>query len=134
MRIPILIAAWASVLCGGAATQAANIRAGEAIFQGACATCHAAGSPLVIAGQLLLPHTRAITDDDPTGAIGIILLGRFPPPEERGPWMPSFAATLNDAQIADVLDWLRQSAGKPPWPDLAQRVQTTRANLSEAQR
>jgi mono/diheme cytochrome c family protein len=133
MRIPILIAAWVPLVCGASATQAATIPAGEAIFQGACATCHAAGSPRVVAGQPLLPDTRAITGDNPTSAIGIILHGHFPPPERRGPWMPSFAAALNDAQIADVLNWLRQSAGQARWPDLAQRVRAVRAKTSEAQ-
>ena len=82
----------------------------------------------------LAADTRAITGDNPIGAIDIILHGHIPPPEQRGPWMPSFAAALNDAQIADVLNWLRQSAGQAPWPDLAQRVQAVRAKTSEAQR
>jgi len=135
MRIPIVMAAWIGLVCGGAATQAAaNTPAGEAVFQGACATCHAEGSPRVIAGQPLLPDTHAISGDDPARAIGIILFGHFPSPEQRGPWMPSFAATLNDTQIADMLNWLRQSAGLSAWPNLAQRVQAVRAKASEARR
>ncbi len=96
MRIPILITAWVGLVCGASVAQAANSPTAEAIFQGACATCHAAGSPRVIAGQPLLPNTRTITGDNPIGAIGIIMRGKFPPPEQRGPWMPSLAATLND--------------------------------------
>ncbi|HEY6434037.1 MAG TPA: cytochrome c [Acetobacteraceae bacterium] len=99
---------------------------GQALFQGACATCHAAGSPRVLAGKPLLPDTRAITGADPGPAIRLILHGRQPPPDQRGPWMPGFATTLSDAHIAALLAWLRQSAGQPPWPYLAQQVHAAR--------
>jgi mono/diheme cytochrome c family protein len=133
MRVPILIAASVSIGCFSSAARAADIRTGEAIFQGACATCHAAGSPRAIAGQPSLPRTDTITGNNPTSAILIILRGHFPPSEQRGPWMPAYATTLNDAQIADVLNFLRQTAHQAPWPDLAQRVQAMRAKSTEAQ-
>jgi mono/diheme cytochrome c family protein len=87
----------------------------------------------VIAGQPLLQDTSAITGNNPTGAVRIILHGQFPPPEQRGPWMPAFATTLSDAQIAEVLNFLRQTAHQAPWPDLAQRAQAMRAKPTEAQ-
>lgn len=99
---------------------------GETIFQGACADCHALGSPRVLAGQKLLPDTDAITGNDPSGAIRLVLHGRQPAPEQRGAWMPGFAPMLSDQQIAAVLQWLRASAGHPPWPDLAARVREAR--------
>jgi len=99
---------------------------GDLIFQGACATCHAPGSPRVLAGQKLLGETPAISGDDPTRAIRLILRGRQPAAEQRGAWMPGFAPVLSDQQIADVLQWLRTSSGHLPWPGLADRVHAIR--------
>lgn len=126
MRVATLAIAGIGLACAAAVHPAAGASTGEQIFQGACATCHAAGSPRVIAGQPLLRQTGAIIGDDPTLAITLVLHGHLPRPEQRGPWMPAFASTLNDAQIADLLNWLRQSAGQSPWPDLPQHVQAIR--------
>ena len=82
----------------------------------------------------MLPQTVAIIGADPTPAIRLILQGLLPQSEKRGPWMPAFAYALNDAQIADVLNWLRQSAGQAPWPNLPQRVQAIRAGNPETPR
>ncbi|HET6183383.1 MAG TPA: c-type cytochrome [Acetobacteraceae bacterium] len=134
MHRPILMAASAAALCGIALAGVAAAEIGPTIFAGACAACHAAGSPRVVAGQPLLGKTRAIMGDTPARAINLVLDGHFPPPEQRGAWMPSFAGMLDDAEIAGVLNWLRQEAGQPPWPDLAARVQVARANGAEARR
>lgn len=115
-----------ALVLGAPGSWAAEAATGQAIFQGACATCHEAGSPRVLSGQPLLPETRAIIGGDPSGAIRLILDGHHPGAEQRGPWMPAFGAVLSDTEIADVLTWLRQSAGEPPWPDLARRVQAVR--------
>lgn len=99
---------------------------GEAVFTGACAGCHAAGSPRVLAGQPLLPATRAITATEPAGAIRIVLHGHHPPPYRRGPWMPAFAPILSDAQVAAVLDWLRAASGQPVWHGLPDQIRQLR--------
>ncbi len=109
----------------------AGATTGATLFAGACAGCHAAGSPRVLSGQKLLAQTHAITGDDPTEAITLILHGRQPPPEARGPWMPGYAAILTDAQVAELLAWLRRDAGRPAWPDLDKHV---RATSQEARR
>lgn len=110
----------------GSAPSAPPPSAGDLIFQGGCATCHAAGSPRVLAGQKLLGETTSVTGDDPTAAIRLILRGRQPASEQRGAWMPGFAAVLSDRQIADVLEWLRTSSDREPWPDLVDRVHAAR--------
>jgi len=107
-------------------SHAAGTSAGQAIFRGACAGCHAAGAPRVLAGQPLLANAATIRASNPDNAAELILHGRQPPAEQRGPWMPPFETTLSDTQIADVLASVRQSAGEPPWPDLAQRVRALR--------
>ncbi len=125
------IAVTAMALLAGKAAAAPT---GETIFQGACAACHAAGSPRVLSGQKLLPRTGAITGADPSEAIRLILDGHQPAPERRGAWMPGFAPVLSDPQIADVLNWLRQAASAPAWPDLAARVQAVRVASAQAVR
>jgi mono/diheme cytochrome c family protein len=120
-----------ALILAAPSSYAAGSAAGQAIFRGACAGCHAAGSPRVLAGQSLLADAGAIRASDPDIAIDFILHGRQPPAEQRGAWMPPFETILSDTQIADVLAWLRQSAGGPAWPDLAQHV---RALRTETQR
>lgn len=124
---------WLAMVAGGVlvlgvpASRAGETATGQVLFQGACAGCHEAGSPRVLAGQPLLPRTRAITGGSPAKAIRIILHGRHPAPERRGAWMPAFGPVLDDGQIADILAWLRRSAGAPPWPDLVRQVRAVRA-------
>lgn len=125
----VLAAALAAALASPLAAlplQAEPSTTGRAVFEGACAGCHAAGSPRVLAGLPLLARTHAITGSDPSDAIRIVLEGRQPPPEQRGAWMPGFATILSDGQIAKVLDWLRQDADEPPWPGLEQQVKARR--------
>ena len=124
------VAVIASGIAGlfGSAALAAD--PGALLFQGACATCHAAGSPRVLSGQKLLSQTGAITGNDPTHAVRLILQGHFPPPEQRGAWMPAYADMLSDAQITALLAWLRQTAGAPPWNDLMQRVRALRGSAT----
>jgi mono/diheme cytochrome c family protein len=107
-------------------SHAAGTAAGQAISRGACAGCHAAGLSRVLAGQPLLADTGAIRASDPDSTAELVLRGRQPPAEQRGAWMPPFDTILSDAEIADVLAWLRQSAGEPPSPDLAKRVRALR--------
>ena len=134
MRCSAALVAATLTAVGNAALSARAAEPGQAIFQGGCATCHAAGSPRVLAGQPLLSHTRAMTGADPAHAIGLILNGHEPPPEQRGAWMPAYADVLSDAQVADVLAWLRQAAGAPPWTDLTERVHALRASATGDQR
>jgi len=116
----------ALVLLLSGSTGVAAQSEGEAVFAGACTGCHAAGSPRVLAGQPLLPGTRAVRAAEPAGAIRIVLHGHHPPPYRRGPWMPAFAPILSDAQVAAVLDWLRAASGQPAWQGLADQVRQLR--------
>lgn len=46
--------------------------------------------------------------------------------------MPAFRHNLNDRQIAELLNYLRQSyAGKAPWPELQAQVSRLRAQTAE---
>jgi mono/diheme cytochrome c family protein len=100
---------------------------GAAIFAGACAGCHGAGAPMMLNGRPSLALGSSVTAPTPRNAAQIILNGLQPGPGERGPWMPPFAASLTDAQIASVLTYLRaRFADRPEWTDIGQTVHSIR--------
>ncbi len=90
---------------------------GAAIFAGACAGCHGAGAPMMLGGRPSLALGSSVTAATPRNATQVILYGLQPGPGERGPWMPGFAGSLTDAQVAAVLTYLRaRFADRPAWP------------------
>lgn len=104
---------------------------GAVIFAGACAGCHGVGAPMMLNGRPSLALGSSVTSASPRNATQTILYGLQPGPGERGPWMPGFAASLTDAQVAAVLTYLRaRFTDRPGWPDLDHRVQTIRQDKS----
>lgn len=95
-----------------------------AIFAGACAGCHS-GAPGATAVDLA--RSTVVHAPDPGNAIHVVLEGIAPPEGQRGPLMPPFAGALTDAQVADVLGYVRaRFGGGAPWSDLATRVRAIR--------
>ena len=104
---------------------------GAVIFAGACAGCHGAGAPMMLNGQPSLALGSSVTAPSPRNAVQTILYGLQPGPAERGPWMPGFAATLTDTQLAAVLRYLRaRFTDRPAWPDLDTHVKHIRQDKS----
>jgi mono/diheme cytochrome c family protein len=57
----------------------------------------------------------------------VILYGLQPQPGERGPWMPGFAGSLTDTQLAAVLGYLRDRfADRPAWTDVETTIHQIR--------
>jgi mono/diheme cytochrome c family protein len=104
---------------------------GAAIFAGACAGCHGAGAPMMLNGRPSLALGSSVTAATARNATQTILYGLQPGPGERGPWMPGFAASLSDPQIAAVLGYLRgRFTDRPAWPDLNDSVHRIRLEKS----
>jgi mono/diheme cytochrome c family protein len=88
--------------------------AGQAIYKDSCAACHAdagTGSPGLFA-RLAGSHT--VQSDDPTTLIRVVLAGAQgagTAGAPTSPAMPSFGWRLNDAQVASVLTYIRNSWG-----------------------
>jgi mono/diheme cytochrome c family protein len=88
--------------------------AGQAIYKDSCAACHAdagTGSPGLFA-RLAGSHT--VQSDDPTTLIRVVLAGAQgagTADAPTSPAMPSFGWRLNDAQVASVLTYIRNSWG-----------------------
>ncbi|KWV46272.1 alcohol dehydrogenase [Bradyrhizobium macuxiense] len=101
--------------------------AGAAIYVAACASCHESKRPLPYGGVNLALST-AIASPDPRNLVNIVLSGVGAVEGERSPIMPGFAASIDDAQMVALLNYLRARFGKPPaWTDLEQTVRDARA-------
>jgi mono/diheme cytochrome c family protein len=100
--------------------------AGAAIYAAACATCHESGRALPYGGVNLALST-ALSSPDPRNAVNIVLSGIRPVEGERSPIMPGFAASMNDAQVAALLQFLRDRfSNQPPWSGVEKSVADTR--------
>jgi mono/diheme cytochrome c family protein len=100
--------------------------AGASIYAAACASCHEAGRPLPYGGVNLSLST-AISAPDPRNLANIVLSGVRAVEGERSPIMPGFAASMNDAQIAALLGYLRSRfSSQPAWSGVEQTVQDAR--------
>jgi mono/diheme cytochrome c family protein len=101
---------------------------GAGLFAGACATCHEVGAPMMTQGRPNLSLGTPLHEADPRDTLQIILQGLAPPVGRAGPFMPGFAASLTDAQLADLLAYLRaRYSDDPPWVgDLARQASKAR--------
>jgi mono/diheme cytochrome c family protein len=97
--------------------------AANPIFAGACAGCHGADAPMTRNGAPSLALSSAVSAPTPRDAVQIVLHGIPWRDGQPGPYMPSFAAALTDAQVADLVAYLRQTySDKPAWSDLPTEV------------
>ena len=110
-----------------AAEAAAQHPAGAALYAGACATCHEAGSPMMIEGRPPLRLGTPLHEDDPRDTIAIVLHGLEPPVGAAGPYMPAYAASFTDAQVAEIAAYLRtRFSQRPAWSKLPAAVAAVR--------
>jgi mono/diheme cytochrome c family protein len=99
---------------------------GAAIYAAACAPCHEGGRPPPYGG-IDLALSSAISAPDPRNLANILLAGVRPVEGERSPIMPGFAASMDDRQIAVLMNYLRSRfADQPPWSGLEQTIREAR--------
>jgi mono/diheme cytochrome c family protein len=108
----------------GATADGAAIAQGRQLFSGACAGCHGAAAPMMAAGgRPSLALSSAVAGDRPDNLIQTVLTGLPWDHMGQSTYMPPFAATLTDAQIASIAAYVRADIGKrPPWRNVEQRV------------
>lgn len=95
---------------------------GQAVYVGACAACHESGATVPFTVRSLAQHTT-IAGPDPRNVIQVVLNGVQPREGEVGAIMPAFAGTLTDAQIADLLAYLRaRFTDAPAWPGVPEQI------------
>ncbi len=109
------------------ATPASGAHAqGASIYAAACATCHETGRALPYGG-VNLGLSTAISSPDPRNAVNIVLSGIRPVEGERSPIMPGFAASMDDDQIAALLQFLRgRFSNQPAWTGVEKAVADAR--------
>jgi len=106
--------------------------AGAAIYAAACATCHEAKRPLPYGGVNLALST-AMSGPDARNAANVVLAGLRALEGEPSPIMPGFASSMNDAQIAALLNYLRSRfSNQPTWTGVEKIVEEARRTQTVA--
>jgi mono/diheme cytochrome c family protein len=102
----------------GAAPLDDVMKAGRTLYEHHCADCHGAdGRGTSVAGHPAYPPLAgngALTMADPVNAIRIVLNGGFPPATGGNPrpfGMPPYSPVLDDAEVAAVVTYVRNSWG-----------------------
>jgi mono/diheme cytochrome c family protein len=112
-----------------------SLLAGEAIFTDECSACHRMRAQGVPGEFPPLSGDASLQSPDPTTVIRIVLEGSRSQPTAARPTpltMPAFAWKLNDQQVADVLNFLRNSFGNQAEPVADEAVQRLRRQFGPA--
>ncbi len=99
---------------------------GKRIFEGACASCHAWSGAGAIVSEAQLTGTRAVNDPSAANVAQMMLAGAGRPDGE-GPYMPSFAASYTDTEIAATANYVVARFGAKPSKITPQTVGKMRA-------
>lgn len=115
-------------------SEAARLETGAGIYFDNCAACHAADQSGVPYFFAPLSTSNKVHAEDPSSAIRIILGGARAQPTDTIPSMlamPPFSWKLSDAQIADLLTYLRGTGDRRAGPISASQVAEMRDYLAE---
>jgi mono/diheme cytochrome c family protein len=97
-----------------------------AIYGAACAGCHDSSRPPPYGG-INLALSSALSAPDPRNLVNIVLAGVRPVEGEPSPIMPGFAGTMNDQQLAVLVNYLRSRfTSQPPWSGLEKTIEEAR--------
>jgi mono/diheme cytochrome c family protein len=104
---------------------------GDELYVAACASCHYNGGaiPLTVLPELAL--NSAISGPDPANLIHVILEGISKKDGMPVVFMPGFANTFDDTEIATLAAYLRRTrSNQPEWKDLSQTIAKIRQHGS----
>lgn len=108
---------------------------GARLYEGACAVCHRAGGvPAAFGVRPSLALNSNLHSGSPDVLIRVVLGGIAEPAVAELGAMPGFAGSLDDAQVAALVRFLRGqfAPGKPAWRDVDARVAALRAAVVQA--
>jgi mono/diheme cytochrome c family protein len=111
------------------------MRAGAAIYKDGCAACHRDNGSGEAHLFPKLAGSALVQSDDPTTLAHVVLNGTravSTAGAPTGPAMPAFDWRLNDAQVAAVLTYIRNSWGNAAAPVTASTVANQRQSLAVA--
>ena len=102
---------------------------GARLFAAACASCHAASAPMMALGARPgLARSSAVLGPHAGNFVQTVLVG-IPLEQGSAVYMPPFADTFTDQQIAALAQYVRTSASQPAWPDVAKASAKQRKEL-----
>jgi mono/diheme cytochrome c family protein len=111
------------------------MQTGALLYAGSCATCHGsaerpAGAPTANALHLALASSLSLPNA--SNLIRIVLQGMAPADGEPGAFMPGFAGAYTDAQVAELVNYLRVTyTDRPAWKNLEREVRKVRGQLAK---
>ena len=100
------------------------------MFESACGACHHDGQgPRVLGVNVPLALNSNLHSARPDNVLQIILEGVQNPPTREVGFMPSFAKALDDAQLVELVTYMRQrfAPDQPSWTDLPAAIARARA-------
>ena len=115
------------------AADTAPMQAGAAVYADNCSACHASDGKGVAELFPALAGAPSVRQDDPATTIRVIITGAqvaATVAAPTSPAMPSFGWHLSDAQVADVVTYLRNSWGNAAPAITAVQVSTVRAAVA----
>ncbi len=97
---------------------------GARLYQGACAVCHEVGGLPLFGSRPSLALNSNLHSTQPDNLIQVILQGIAKPAATDLGYMPAFKDSLSDAQIAELVSFLRKqfAPDKPAWNDVSSAV------------
>ena len=103
---------------------------GARLYQGACAVCHEVGGLPLFGSRPSLALNSNLHSAQPDNLIQVILHGIAKPAFSDLGYMPAFKDSMSDAQIAELVSFLRGqfAPDKPVWTDVASRVSRIRGH------
>ena len=104
---------------------------GARLYEGACAVCHAVGGLALFGSRPSLALNSNLHSAQPDNLIQVILHGIRQPAYSDLGYMPAFKDSMNDAQIAELVSFLRRqfAPDKPAWNDVALAVSRIRPGI-----
>ena len=103
----------------GSVEKSAQFSDGERIYSQHCAQCHGELGEGAQGAYAPLAGNRAVLLASPANLVQAVLNGGYPPSTQGNPrpyGMPPFRQTLDDAQVASVLTYIRQAWGNAAAP------------------
>ena len=121
--IPYLVTAQDATPAATPATDPVIAR-GEEIFSTVCIACHQPDGKGIAGIYLPLAGNPAVTLEDPTYVITVVLNGRG--------GMPRFDSTYADEDIASIVSYIRQTWGNQAAPVTVEQVAAIRATYANS--
>jgi len=101
---------------------------GAQLYQGACAVCHEVGGLPLFGSRPSLALNSNLHSTQPDNLIQVILHGIAKPAVSDLGYMPAFKDSMSDAQIAELVSFLRKqfAPNKPAWTEVSSSVSRIR--------